>query len=390
MGRIVVMGAGREGKGHLGIIFSEGGWEVSFLDKDPAVIEALRCGQYEVTEYRAEATERKVISGYKAFLTEEKKACEKEIVEADMIALCLYPEDIREAVACILPMLGERSRQNPLKYLTVFSCTNESGLIPKIDGMIREWLDDKGLEWYKKKVSVVDTVVRRPVGAKSSSFLKLEAGVVCPLLIGEPVYADLRDVPWVEKCQGDMDLLKRLKVHTINTAHAACAYAGYLKGYRMIDEAKADSEIAEIVKGVLEESVPVLAKEYHISEEELWKLAIFPDSRDAFCDPIIRVAFDPIRKLARNDRLTGNACLCLEHGVDPRNLILSITNGMAFDAPEDAQAAVIQRWIQEYGIAEVASKVTGLSLEHEIIRRVEECWSEVEKRRRDKDEKNNK
>ena len=69
---------------------------------------------------------------------------------------------------------------------------------------------------------------------------------------------------------------------------------------------------------------------------------------------------------------------------------MSITNGMAFDAPEDAQAAVIQRWIQEYGIAEVASKVTGLSLEHEIIRRVEECWSEVEKRRRDKDEKNNK
>lgn len=69
MGRIVVIGAGREGKGHLGIIFSEGGWEVSFLDRDPKVVEALRCGQYEVTEYRAEDTGRKVVSGYRAFLT---------------------------------------------------------------------------------------------------------------------------------------------------------------------------------------------------------------------------------------------------------------------------------------------------------------------------------
>ncbi len=389
MGRIVVIGAGREGKGHLGIIFSEGGWEVSFLDRDPKVVEALRCGQYEVTEYRAEDTGRKVVSGYRAFLTDRQGSCEDEITEADVIALCLYPEDIRDAISYILPMLERRSRRNPSKYLTMFPCTNENGLIPEIDSQIRGGLDAEGRKWYGQKVALVDTVVRRPVGAESNSSLKLEAGVVCPLLVGEPVYADLRGVPWIEKCRADMELLKMLKVHTINTAHAACAYAGYLKGYRMIDEAKADEEISAVVRGVLEESVPVLAKAYHISEKELWDLAVFPDSKDAFCDPATRVGFDPLRKLARHDRLTENACLCLENGVDPKNLILSIAHGMAFDAPGDAAAETIQSWIGKYGIEQAVSRVTGLPAEHEIVRRAAESWRGIERRRQEKREKNN-
>ncbi|RKJ44986.1 mannitol dehydrogenase [bacterium 1XD8-76] len=389
MGKIVIVGAGREGKGHLGIVFSEGGWEVSFLDKDPEVIEALRQGQYEVTEYRAEDTKRKVISGYKAFWTDGQRSCGKEIMEADVIALCLYPEDMGDAISYLLPVLEQRSRMNPAKCLTMFPCTNENGLIPEIDSQIKDGLDEEGRKWYGEKVSLVDTVVRRPVGAESSSSLELEAGVVCPLLIGEPVYADLRGVPWVEKCPADMELLKKLKVHTINTAHAACAYAGYLKGYRMIDEAKADREVSAVISGVLEESVPVLARVYPISEKELWDLAIFPDSKDAFCDPVTRVAFNPLRKLARHDRLTENACLCLEHGVDPKYLILSIANGMAYDAPGDAAAEMIQSWIGEYGIEQAVSRVTGLPAEHEIVRRVSECWAGRKRRRRKEREKNN-
>jgi len=390
MNKIVVIGAGREGKGHLGNIFSEGGWEVSFLDKDPKVIKALRSGKYEVMEYRTEDTRRRVVSGYKAFLMSEQKLYDKEILDADVIALCLYPEDIEEAVACILPVLQMRSSRFPEKNLTIFPCTNEGGLIETIQNQIKAGLDDMAWEWYRQRVSLVDTVVRRPVGAESSSSLKLEAGVVCPLLIGEPVYADFQGVPWIEPCSLDMEQLKKLKVHTINTAHAACAYAGYIKGYSTIDEAKTDIEIKSIINGVLEESVPVLAKVFHVSEKELWELAVFPDSKEPFGDPITRVAFDPLRKLARHGRLTENACLCLENGVDPQNLIISIANGMAYDAPKDTAAVMIQGWIQEHGIEQAVSKVTGLPLEHEIVRRVSEHWYGIGKNRgRTENEKNN-
>ena len=44
MQSILVVGAGREGKGFLGETFSTDGWQVYFLDKDPEVVNALKSG----------------------------------------------------------------------------------------------------------------------------------------------------------------------------------------------------------------------------------------------------------------------------------------------------------------------------------------------------------
>lgn len=380
MKSIVVVGAGREGKGYLGNVFSEGGWKVTFLDKDPEVIEALRGGQYEVMEYRARDKRCRMVKGYNAFVTDGTREGKEAVLHADVIALCLYPKDIQEAIEYLIPMFQERSDLYPVHRLTIFPCTNEGGLIPQIDWQIRNGLDRKGIRWYETQVALCDTVVRRPVGASSSHSLQLEAGVVCPLLVGTPVYTDFRGVPWVTVCEADIALLKELKVHTINTAHAACAYAGYLKGYETIDEARKDKWVERLRKGVLEESVPVLAQVYEIQEEKLWDFAVFPETKDPFSDPITRVAFDPLRKLARHDRLTENACLCLEHGVDPVNLIQSIANGMAYDAPNDLAAGKIQSWIQQLGIVRAAAKVMGLSEDSELVLRVAEAWEKIKRK----------
>lgn len=373
MSAIVVVGAGREGKGYLGNIFCEAGWEVTFLDKDPFVIHELQKGRYTVTEFRIQDTRRRIVEGYSAFVTGQDGYL-MQIVNADAIALCLYPQDIAEATASLLPFLKKRVEMNPGQRLSIFPCTNELGLIPIIRKQILDFLDEKGRQWFDEKVTLVDTVVRRPVGAQSSSSLELEAGVVCPMLVGTPVYADFTGVPWIEKTSLDIDKLKELKVHTINTAHAACAYTGYLKGFTTIDEALEDSYVREIRDGVLAESVPVLAEIYSIDLDSLWKLAIFPESKEPFRDPITRVAFDPIRKLSRYDRLTSNACMCMEHGIDPVHLIQAIAYGMCYDAPDDEAAQRIQEWISKHGIDKAVSKVTGLNEKDEIVKRVSAIW----------------
>lgn len=374
---ILIVGAGREGKGYLGNVFSEGGWSVSFLDKDPAVVDALKGGRYEVKEYRMDDTRLRAVEGYRVFLADERQECLEALEEADVVALCLYPEDVADAVSYLIPMLKLRAENHRQKKLTIIPCTNEGGLIPQIERQIQEALNRDEIGWYKMCVRLADAVVRRPVGAKNSSSLYLEAGVVCPMLVGTPIFADFSGVPWIDTCGEDIDLLKKLKVHTINTAHAACAYAGYLRGYASIDEAKEDPQVAFLERGVLEESVPVLAKHYHISEESLWKLALFPRSKEPFEDPVVRVALDPLRKLSRHDRLTENARLCLEAGTEPVCLIQSIANGMAYDAPGDAAAQTIQEWIEQEGIETASSRVMGLPVEDMLVRRVAEAWRQL-------------
>ena len=87
--------------------------------------------------------------------------------------------------------------------------------------------------------------------------------------------------------------------------------------------------------------------------------------------------------MGRHDRLTENACLCLEQGVNPECLIQSIANGMAYDEPEDPAAQIIQGWIAEEGIGEAAAKVMGLSADSELVLRVAEAWRGIGSRKED-------
>ena len=167
-----------------------------------------------------------------------------------------------------------------------------------------------------------------------------------------------------------MEQLKEIKLYTYNAPHAACAYAGYLKGYKTILEASADPEIAALQDEVLKEAIPGLSKEFGIPEEEIWAFCSLPRTKEEMDDSIYRVAVDPIRKLSRNDRLTGNAMFCFKHGIDPKALIKSIANGMAYDEPRDEKAMLIQNMIREEGIEAAIAKVCGVSADHDLVTRV--------------------
>lgn len=60
---ILVVGAGKEGKGFIGETFSTDGWKVSFLDKDPRVTEALKQGSYIVNAHQENGDFTRVIRG---------------------------------------------------------------------------------------------------------------------------------------------------------------------------------------------------------------------------------------------------------------------------------------------------------------------------------------
>ena len=42
MNHIVIIGAGKAGKAYLGEVYDAAGWNVTFLDKDSRVVEALK------------------------------------------------------------------------------------------------------------------------------------------------------------------------------------------------------------------------------------------------------------------------------------------------------------------------------------------------------------
>lgn len=86
MSKVLIIGAGREGKGFLGETFSADGWDVSFLDKDPKVISNLQNGAYDVKLYEPEGVRTHTVTGYHAYLADENYCCMEDALEASIPA----------------------------------------------------------------------------------------------------------------------------------------------------------------------------------------------------------------------------------------------------------------------------------------------------------------
>lgn len=87
MSKVLIIGAGREGKGFLGETFFADGWDVSFLDKNPKVISSLQSGAYEVKLYEPEGVRINTVTGYHAYLADENYCCMEDALEASIFAI---------------------------------------------------------------------------------------------------------------------------------------------------------------------------------------------------------------------------------------------------------------------------------------------------------------
>ena len=378
MNHIVIIGAGKEGKAYLGEVYDAAGWNVTFLDKDSRVVEALKeTGQYHVTVLRKDRTEKRTITGYETYETDDSYSCMERMVDADVIALCLYPEDIEDAIRYIGPCLRKRAAENPKQNLLILSCTNKNHIMEKNEALLLEELsEEKQKIWYRERVAFRDVIVRRSGNAPSNHALCLTTKALQSFLIQGPVNVDLSGVEWMQVCDG-VEFLKDIKLFVHNCPHAACAYAGYVKGYTTTQDAERDDEIATLMKGCLAEASEGIRAEFHPTLEQLEMVGCSMKAKEEEVERISRVAENPVRKLGRHDRLTGAAMYCLKHGIEPVNIAKAIAYGLAYDNREDPNAVRMQEMIAEKGIRPAAARILGISEEEKLMNMVMEEYDRL-------------
>ena len=112
--------------------------------------------------------------------------------------------------------------------------------------------------------------------------------------------------------------------------------------------------------GFTDEDMKLSARTQEDNETK-WKKSMNPKDTDT----VYRVAADPIRKLAKNDRLVGPALCCLRHGKLPYFLARSIALLYFFHNDADAAAVEVQQFIADKGIEAAVEQYSGLSTQDE-------------------------
>lgn len=368
MKKALMYGAGNIGRGFIGKVFSDSGYEVCFIDIDKNIISAFNKDHEYNVKIVADGFEKldKVSNVYAVDGNTEEAV--KEISECEIMATAVGVKVLPYIIDNIANGIKMRMK-NQKGPLNIILAENQLDVDALMKEMIYKKLNKEEQEWADKNLGLVEASIGRMVPP-----LTEEERKESPLLIAVEPYSEL---PVDSKgFKGPVPELVGLKPFTPfsyyikrklflhNMGHAICAYLGWQKKYEYIYDAIRDQEIYNKTKSAMELMVRALSKEYPqipIDEIEANKDDLLQRFHNrALKDTIARVANDPLRKLRHDDRLVGAALYCLDSGIIPVEIVEGIVAALKYDNPNDSAAMKIQSDLAEFGLNYVMKHIMEL------------------------------
>jgi mannitol-1-phosphate 5-dehydrogenase len=372
--KAVMYGAGNIGRGFIGKVFSESGYEVCFLDIDKRIINAFNKDREYDVKIVADGFERldKVKNVYAVDANTEDAVT--EIAECDMMATAVGVNVLPYIVDNIAKGIKRRMAcgKGPLDIILA---ENQLDVDTMMRQMIYEKLNQAEQEWADQNLGLVEASIGRMVPP-----LTEQEREKSPLLIAVEPYSELPvdslgfkgpipELVGLKPFTPFSFYIKR-KLFLHNMGHAICAYLGWQKQVEYISEAIRDQAILNKVKAAMTLTVQALSREYPqipVDEIEANKDDLLQRFRNrALKDTISRVGNDPLRKLRKDDRLIGAALYCLESGIQPDEIVEGIAAALKYDNPNDSAAMKLQADLSEFGLDYVMENIMGLDKNSEL------------------------
>lgn len=377
----VMYGGGNIGRGFIGKVFADSGYEVCFLDIMQDVIDEMNArGQYNVRIVSNAETVDTVVKPVRAVNSLTEQAVD-EIVRCEIMATAVGVNVLPKIAPVIARGMVARMERTG-KPLDIILCENQLGADELMRGWIYERLTEEQRAWADRNLGLVEASIGRMVPPLTPEMRAQDKLLICVEPYCElPVDKDAFKGPipdlvgLIPYSPFEFYIKRKLFLH--NGGHALCAYLGYGKGYEYIWQAIADPEIFEAAKASMMTSAAALVKKFGEGVRENVESNVtdllFRFQNRALKDTVARVGADPVRKLRRNDRIVGAALFAIEQGVDPAPIVKGIAAALKFDRAEDPTAPELQAALREKGIGHVLEHYMGLKPDEPLYGMIEDA-----------------
>ena len=379
--KAIQFGAGNIGRGFIGAVLSQAGYELVFAD----VVEELLNQINTRKEYTVHVSDHNSydiqVKNVRAVNSSGPDAV-AEIADADIITTAVGLRILKFVAPSIAKGLAARKEAGIEKPLNIIACENGLRATSQLKDLVFAQLDPEVAEWAGKHVGFPDAAVDRIVPPVRCEI---------PLDVAVEEYFEwdverssfVGPVPQIEGMTPVDNLLAYVerKLFTLNTGHATAAYLGKMKGISTIGDCVADPALCAIVKEAMQQSGEGLVRKFGFDHAA--HFAYIDKILGRFSNPFLRdecdrVGREPIRKLAPNDRLILPMMTAKGFGLAYDKLLLAIGGALHFDNPQDPQSVELLSSIKEAGLAETVSKYTGIPENDPLIAQIIEAYHKVE------------
>lgn len=334
--KAVMYGGGNIGRGFIGALLANSGYEVAFVDVVDDVINTLnREHTYPIRIIKGDSHEDIDVTNVSAVDGKDPVAVAEAIAGADIMATAVGVNVLKFIIPNIVEGLRLRKERN-LPPFNIIICENLNDANKIIEGMIKERLNDEEIAWFDENIGLVEAAIGRTVPVQTEEMKDGNPLRVCVESYGYlPVDKDAfkGEIPAIKNMVpfAPFDFFIKRKLFLHNMGHAITAYLGDLLGIEYIYEAIDNDDVYIIVKGAMEESARALSKKYDVPLEDIMLHRINLLDRftnAALRDTCNRVGREPARKLSPKDRLIGSSSLAFEMGVTPAYIAIGAAAGL--------------------------------------------------------------
>ncbi|RFA13467.1 mannitol-1-phosphate 5-dehydrogenase [Subtercola boreus] len=377
--KAVHFGAGNIGRGFVGLILHNAGYEVVFADVNASLIDALAAAPtYDVFEVGL-LPRTWTVDNFRALNSStDEVGVVAEIASADIVTTAVGPNILRFVAPLIGRALQARSASDA--PLQVMACENAINATDSLRGHIETSLGDDFAAVSARAVFANTAVDRIVPGQAPDAGLDVTVEDFFEWAIESGPFGDA--LPSIPEAHFVPDLAPYIerKLFTVNTGHAATAYFGAAEGIAPVAEAIAVPDIFTKVKAVLEEtkSLLVAKHEFDSSVQE----AYLEKNLQRFANPYLpdtvdRVGRAPLRKLSRNERFIGPAAQLAERGIEPVALLVAIRAALTFDVPADPESVQLQQILAGSSAEDAVREVTGMAEGHPLYESLVQTFRSV-------------
>jgi mannitol-1-phosphate 5-dehydrogenase len=363
----VQFGAGNIGRGFLAQLFHESGLEVVFVDVVRPIVEELNRRRKFPIHIVGPHAETVLIDNVRAVYAGDTERVAEEVARAEIVCTAVGANVIRALAPGIAAGLSRRLRTDP-GPLNVLLCENLHDAAAVLRAAVAERLPESEREAVLASTGFVQAVVSRMVPVQTEEdraadllAVRVEAYKRLPV-DAQAVAGKLPEIVGFELVSNFKAYVER-KLYVHNCLHAVLGYAGHAAGYTFGYEAIEDPGVWELMSTVMGATTAALHRRHGFDPAALQAHAA--DLLERFRnrdlgDTCRRLARDPIRKLAGDDRLVGAARLCEAEAIDPRALVRAIALALAYEDPDDDSAVTLQRSMREDGVDATLQRFCGI------------------------------